>query len=355
MLQFSRKSRPLLGLDITTSSIKVVELSLSAGQYRVECYGAEAMPPNAISDRAIVDVQAAADAIARAVRRSGSEVREVAVAVSGNNNHMAKVIQMSAALNEAELETQIELQADQYLEVPLEELALDYQVLGRSPRDPESIDVLLVAARSTLVGQLRDAVLQAGLTPRIIDVESYALENACSLMRHQLPDGGIDRSVDIIDFGASTTTFSVLRDLKLIYTRDFAFGGQQLTEAIMRTYGLTIEEAGRAKKEGGLPGNYQSEVLDPFIDDMNQQVLRALQFYMASSADRDPLDKLLVCGGCANIPGVADVIASRVGIAAEKGDPLGQMRLTPRARSQAVQRDSTALLVALGLALRGFD
>ena len=355
MLQFSRKSRPLLGLDITTSSIKVVELSLSAGQYRVECYGAEAMPPNAISDRAIVDVQAAADAIARAVRRSGSEVREVAVAVSGNNNHMAKVIQMSVALNEAELETQIELQADQYLEVPLEELALDYQVLGRSPRDPESIDVLLVAARSTLVGQLRDAVLQAGLTPRIIDVESYALENACSLMRHQLPDGGIDRSVAIIDFGASTTTFSVLRDLKLIYTRDFAFGGQQLTEAIMRTYGLTIEEAGRAKKEGGLPGNYQSEVLDPFIDDMNQQVLRALQFYMASSADRDPLDKLLVCGGCANIPGVADVIASRVGIAAEKGDPLGQMRLTPRARSQAVQRDSTALLVALGLALRGFD
>jgi len=113
VLQFSRKLRPLLGLDITTSSIKVVELSLSGGQYRVESYGAEAMPPNAISDRAIVDVQAASDAIARAVRRSGSEVREVAVAVSGNNNHMAKVIQMSAALNEAELETQIELQADQ--------------------------------------------------------------------------------------------------------------------------------------------------------------------------------------------------------------------------------------------------
>ena len=355
MLQFSRKSRPLLGLDITTSSIKVVELSLSGGQYRVESYGAEAMPPNAISDRAIVDVQSASDAIARAVRRSGSEVREVAVAVSGNNNHMAKVIQMSAALNESELETQIELQADQYLEVPLQELALDYQVLGRSTRDPESVDVLLVAARSTLVGQLRDAVLQAGLTPRIIDVESYALENACSLMRHQIPDGGIDRSVALIDFGASTTTFSVLRDLKLIYTRDFAFGGQQLTESIMRTYGLTIEEAGRAKKEGGLPGNYQSEVLDPFIDDMNQQVVRALQFFMASSADRDPLDKLLVCGGCANIPGVADVIASRVGIAAEKSDPLGQMRLTPRARSQAVQRDATALLVALGLALRGFD
>jgi type IV pilus assembly protein PilM len=115
------------------------------------------------------------------------------------------------------------------------------------------------------------------------------------------------------------------------------------------------EEAGRAKKEGGLPANYQSEVLDPFIDDMCQQVSRSLQFYLASGSGREQPDQILICGGCANIPGVADVIASRVGIAAEKSDPLGQMRLTPRARSQAVQRDATALLVALGLALRGFD
>ena len=174
-------------------------------------------------------------------------------------------------------------------------------------------------------------------------------------MTHQMPDGGIDRSIAVVDFGASSTTFSILRNLKVVYTRDFAFGGQQLTEDIMRTYGLTIEEAGRAKKEGGLPGNYQTEVLDPFIDDMTQQVSRSLQFYLASGSGRDQPEKILICGGCANVPGVADVISSRVGIAAEKGDPLGQMKLSSRARSQGVQRDATALLTACGLALRSFD
>ena len=123
-------------------------------------------------------------------------------------------------------------------------------------------------------------------------------------MTHQMPDGGIDRSVAVVDFGASSTTFSVLRNLKIVYTRDFAFGGQQLTEEIMRTYGLSLEEAGRAKKEGGLPANYQTEVLDPFIDDMTQQVSRSLQFYLASGSGREQPEKILICGGCANIPGV---------------------------------------------------
>ncbi len=181
------------------------------------------------------------------------------------------------------------------------------------------------------------------------------MENACKLMTHQMPDGGIDRTIAVVDFGASSTTFSVLRNLKVVYTRDFAFGGQQLTEEIMRTYGLSMEEAGRAKKEGGLPGNYQAEVLDPFIDDMTQQVSRSLQFYLASGSGREQPEKILVCGGCANIPGVAEVIASRVGIAAERGEPLGQMKLSSRAKAQAVQRDATALLTACGLALRSFD
>jgi type IV pilus assembly protein PilM len=174
-------------------------------------------------------------------------------------------------------------------------------------------------------------------------------------MTHQMPDGGIDRNIALIDFGATSTTFSVLRNLKIIYTRDFAFGGHQLTEEIMRTYGLTLEEAGRHKKEGGLPGNYQADVLDPFIDDMTQQVSRSLQFYLASGSGREQPEKILVCGGCGNVPGVAEVIQSRVGIAAEKGDPLGQMKLSSRARMQSVNRDATALLTACGLALRSFD
>jgi type IV pilus assembly protein PilM len=351
---FPRKYRPLLGLDITTSSIKLIELTMSGGQYRVEGYAAEATPQNSMNEKAIVDAEAVGQAIARAAKRAGARSRDVAIAISGDAA-ITKVIQMPRSLKENELEAQVEMQADQYIPFPMDEVSYDFEVLGTSDKDPETLDVLLVATRTENVEQRRAAVAVAGLTARLVDVEAFALENSCRLMTHQMPDGGIDRTVAVVDFGASSTTFSVLRNLKVVYTRDFAFGGQQLTEEIMRTYGLSIEEAGRAKKEGGLPGNYQSEVLDPFIDDMTQQVSRSLQFYLASGSGREQPDKILICGGCANVPGVADVVQSRVGIAAERGDPLGQMKLSSRARTQAVQRDATALLTACGLALRSFD
>lgn len=217
------------------------------------------------------------------------------------------------------------------------------------------VDVLLVATRTENVEQRQVAVEAAGMNARIVDVEAFAVENACQLLSHQMVDGGIDKLVAIVDFGASTTTFSVLQDLKVVYTRDFAFGGQQLTEEIMRTYGLSLEDAGRAKKEGGLPSNYQPEVLDAFIDDMSQQVNRSLQFFLASGSGREQPDQILVCGGCANIAGVAEVIGSRVGIPTEVGDPLGQMKISGKAKAQGVRSDATALLTACGLALRSFD
>jgi type IV pilus assembly protein PilM len=351
---FGPKYRPLLGLDITTSSVKLIELSMAGGQFRVESYAAEPTPHNAINEKAIVDAEAVGEAIRRAVKRSGAKSREAAVAISGDAA-ITKVIQMPKNLNEADLEGQVEMQADQYIPFPMEEVSYDFQRIGPSEKDPEMIDVLLVATRTENVEQRQAAVQAAGLTARLVDVEAFALENACKLLTHQMPDGGIDRTIAVIDFGASSTTFSVLKDLKVIYTRDFAFGGQQLTEEIMRTYGLSMEEAGRAKKEGGLPSNYQPEVLDPFIDDMTQQVSRSLQFYLASGSGREQPEKILVCGGCANIAGVDDVIASRVGIPSERGDPLGQMKLSSRAKAQAVKKDATALLTACGLALRSFD
>jgi type IV pilus assembly protein PilM len=307
-----------------------------------------------MNEKTLVDPEAVGEAIRRAVKRSGAKSHEAAIAISGDAA-ITKVIQMPRGLRDSELEAQVEMQADQYIPFPMDEVSYDYEVIGPSEKDAESIDVLLVASRTDNVAQRRSAVVAAGLTTRIVDVEAFALENACRLMTHQMPDGGIDHSVAVVDFGASSTTFSVLRNLKVVYTRDFAFGGQQLTEEIMRTYGLSMEEAGRAKKEGGLPGNYQAEVLDPFIDDMTQQVSRSMQFYLASGSGREQPDKILICGGCANIPGVADVVQSRVGISAERGDPLGQMKLSSRARAQAVQRDATALLTACGLALRSFD
>jgi type IV pilus assembly protein PilM len=351
---FGSRLNSLIGLDITTSSIKMLELAQSGRTYRAECYAAEATPPNAINEKSIVDSDAVGEAIRRAVKRSGTKAQEVAIAISGDAA-ITKVIQMPANLKQNDLEAQVEVQADQYIPFPMEEVSFDFQVMGPSANEPEMNDVLLVATRTENVAQRRAAVEAAGLKARVVDVEPFALENACKLLVHQMPDGGVDHLIALVDFGASNTTFSVLQDMRVIYTRDFSFGGQQLTEEIMRTYGLSLEDAGRAKKEGGLPSNYQPEVLDPFIDDMTQQVSRSLQFFLASAGGREQPDQILVCGGCANIPGVADMISSKVGVPTEIGDPLGYMKVSSRAKSQGVRQDATALLTAFGLALRTFD
>jgi type IV pilus assembly protein PilM len=329
-------------------------LSQSGKTYRAESYSAEPTPPNSINEKTIVDAPAVGEAIRRAVKRAGTSTKDAAIAIGGDAA-ITKIIQMPRRFTARELEGQVEIQADQYIPFPMEEVSFDFEVMGPSETDPEMLDILLVATRTENVDQRKAAVEAAGLVARVVDVEPFALENACQLLVHQMPDGGMDHRIAIVDFGASNTTFSVLENMQVKYTRDFSFGGQQLTEEIMRTYGLSLEDAGRAKKEGGLPGNYQPEVLDPFMDDMTQQVSRSLQFFLASGGGREQPDQILVCGGCANIPGIADVISSKVGIPTEIGDPLGQMKISSRAKSQGIRKDSTALLTACGLALRSFD
>lgn len=351
---FGKKTQPMLGLDITTSSVKLIEITQSGKRFRVDSYAAEPTPPNSVNDKAIVDAKTVGEAIRRAVKRSGAKATDVAIAISGDAA-ITKIIQLQASLSARDMEGQVEIQADQYIPFPMEEVSFDYEVIGPNVNDPELVDVLLVATRTENVDQRKIAVQSAGLEARIVDVEAFALERACQLLSHQIPDGGEGQTVAVVDIGASSTTFSVLENLRVVYTRDFNFGGQQLTEEIMRTYGLSMEDAGRAKKQGGLPSNYQPEVLEPFVDDVTQQVSRSLQFYLASGGGREQPDMILVCGGCANIPGIADVISSRVGIPTEIGDPLGQMKVSSKAKSQGVHRDATALLTACGLALRSFQ
>jgi len=270
-----RKKPPLVGLDISSTAVKLLELSRSGDRYRVEAYAVEPLPPNAVVEKNIADVEAVGETIRRAVRRSGTRARHAAVAVAGSAV-ITKVITMPASLSEEEMEAQIELEADQYVPYPLEEVNLDFEVLGPTENNPETVDVLLAASRSENVDVRVAAVEHAGLTCRIVDIEAYALENAFALIADQMPDRGVGATIAVVDIGATMTTLTVLHDLKIIYTRDQVFGGKQLTEEIMRRYGLSYEEAGMAKRQGGLPDNYVPEVLEPFKEAMAQQVSRSL-------------------------------------------------------------------------------
>jgi type IV pilus assembly protein PilM len=344
---------PLVGLDISSTAVKLLELSRSGGGYRVESYAVEPLPPNSVVEKNIADVEAVGEAIRRAVKRSRTKAKHAAVAVAGSAV-ITKVIAMPASLSETELEAQIELEADQYIPYSLEEVNLDFEVLGPSEKNPDMMDVLLAASRTENVDVRVAAVELAGLACRIVDVEAFAMENAFGLLADQMPDEGHDRTVAVIDVGATMTTLNVLHDRKSIYTREQVFGGKQLTEEIMRRYGLSYEEAGMAKRQGGLPDNYLPEVLEPFKESMAQQVSRSLQFFFSSS-QYNSVDHIVLAGGSASISGATELIEDKTGTETSVANPFADMSLAPRLKPQTIANDAPALMIACGLALRSFD
>ena len=350
---FKKKQPVVLGLDISSTAIKLLELGQSGDRMRVESYAVEPLPANSVIEKNIADVEAVGEAIKRAVKRSASRTKLAAVAVAGSSV-ITKIIAMPASLTEDEMEQQIELEADQYIPYPLEEVNLDFEVIGPSENDPERIDVLLAASRSENVDIRIAAIELAGLKAEIVDVEAYAMENAFSLLIPQLPEQGIDQTIAIIDIGATMTTLNVMHDRKTIYTREQVFGGKQLTEEIQRRYGLSYEEAGMAKRQGGLPDNYIPEVLEPFKDAMTQQVSRSLQFFYGSSQYNN-VDHIVLAGGSAMIPGIDEMIANKLGVHTSVANPFTNMTLASRVKAQSLSNDAPALMIAAGLAMRSFD
>ncbi len=350
---FKQKQPVVLGLDISSTAIKLLELGQSGDRLRVESYAVEPLPANSVIEKNIADVEAVGEAIKRAVKRSASRTKLAAVAVAGSAV-ITKIIAMPASLSEDEMEQQIELEADQYIPYPLEEVNLDFEVIGPSENDPERIDVLLAASRSENVDIRVAAIELAGLKSKIVDVEAYAMENAFSLLIPQLPEQGIDQTIAVIDIGATMTTLNVMHDRKTIYTREQVFGGKQLTEEIQRRYGLSYEEAGMAKRQGGLPDNYVPEVLEPFKDAMTQQVSRSLQFFYGSSQYNN-VDHIVLAGGSAMIPGIDEMIANKLGVHTSVANPFTNMTLASRVKAQSLSNDAPALMIAAGLAMRSFD
>jgi type IV pilus assembly protein PilM len=261
---------------------------------------------------------------------------------------------MPSDLSEDELEMQIQLEADQYIPYPLEEVNLDFQVLGVSEKTPETIDVLLAASRSENVGARTAVAELAGLTAKEVGIEAYTIEDSFKLMSHQVPDYGVDKTVAVIDVGATMTSLNVLHDGVLTYTREQPFGGKQLTEEIMRRYGLSYEDAGRVKKEGGLPENYEPEVLVPFKETMSQQVGRFLQFYY-SATEQENVDHIIMAGGCSAIPGIADIVEHNLGIPTSIANPFANVDLANRVPKNRLLNDSASLLIACGLAMRSVE
>lgn len=350
---FTPKVPPLIGVDISSTAVKLLQLSQTGGgRYRVEHYAVEPLPPNAVVEKNIVEVEVVGEAIRRAYARSGARTRHAAAAVAGSAV-ITKLIPMPADLSDEDMEAQIEVEANQYIPYPIEEVSLDFEVLGPIRDNPDMVNVLLAASRTENVDMRVAALDLGGLAARVIDVEAFAMENAFRLIADQLSVAR-DAVVAVVDVGATMTTLIVLRNQRSIYSREQVFGGRQLTEEIMRRYGLSYEEAGMAKRQGGLPESYQSEVLEPFKEAMAQQISRLLQFFFAGS-EYSRVDQMVLAGGSASIAGVCPLIEAHLGVPCVVANPLAEMSLSSRVQAQALAQDAPALMIACGLALRSFD
>ena len=350
---FTKRTPSVLGIDVSSSACKVLELSRADEHCRVERYAVEPLPQNSVVEHAITEVEQVAQAVERAVKRSGSRCKHAAVAVAGAHV-ITKTIKMPANLSENDLQTQIEMEADHYIPYPLDEVNMDYQVIGATEDNPEEMEILMAACRKEIVDDYVAVIQAHGLTPAIVDIETYAMESAYSLIAQHMPGGGMEKTVAILDVGATTTNINVIHNNRSVYSRDHTFGGRQLTEEIQRRYGLSYEEAGLAKKQGGLPDNYQTDVLRPFMEAMCQEAMRALQFFYSSSPFNN-VDQVLLAGGCAQIPGIDEMVAARIGVPALVANPFASMSLASRIKSEMLANDAPSLMISCGLALRSFD
>jgi type IV pilus assembly protein PilM len=339
-------------VDISSTAVKLLQLSQSGGRYRVEHYAVEPLPPNAVVEKNIVEVEAVGEAIKRALARSGSRVKTAAAAVAGSAV-ITKVVPMQAGLTDEEMEDQVQVDASQYIPYPIEEVSLDFEVLGPVKDSPDMVQVLLAASRTENVDVRVAALDLGGLQAKVVDVEAFAMENAFRLIADQLSVAN-DALVALVDVGATMTTLNVLRGERSIYTREQVFGGKQLTDEVMRRYGLSYEEAGLAKRQGGLPESYEVEVLETFKEAMVQQVSRLLQFFYAGS-EFNRVDQIVLAGGCASIPGVAEMVEEQLGVLTAVANPLANMSLSNRVQAQSLAQDAPSLMIACGLALRSFD
>jgi type IV pilus assembly protein PilM len=350
---FSRQPAGLVGLDISSSSVKLVELGRTkAGEWILERCATEPLEGGWITDGNVEKFDEVAEAIRRVVKKSGTRTKNVAMALPASAVITKKIV-LPGGLTDAELEIQVESEANQYIPFSLDEVSLDFCVVGPCANSPNDVDVLIAASRKEKVQDRQGLAEAAGLKPIVLDVESYASRLAARRLVDQLPDGGKDALVALFEVGAMTTSMQVMKNEDVVYDRDQAFGGAQLTQLIIRQYGFSPEEAETKKRTGELPEDYETSVLKPFVENMAQEVARALQFFFTSTP-HNRVDYVMLAGGSSSLPGLPEAITAQTSFACQLLDPFAGMQIGSAIKESKMRREAPSYLSACGLAMRRF-
>jgi len=349
---WKKKTTMMVGIDIGSHAVKAVLLSQGNDGYILEDFAIEPMTRGAVVDREIQDIEAVGKVIAKIRQKISIKAKDAAAAVSGQTV-ITKIIYMDVALSEDELASQIEIEADSLIPYPLDEVSLDFESLNVNESDPSKVNVLLSAARTESI-EARIAALESGdFHAKVIDVESYAVSRSHDLCLSQFPEDAVNKTVAIVDIGATMTLFSATNAGKHLYSRDQIFGGEQYTRSIVSYYNKSFEEAEEAKISHDLPPNYTFEVLAPFHTILMQQIRRAIQMFLTSSG-AEKVDYLLISGGTASIEGIERLLTDELGIHTVIANPFNNMEIAKKIDSNELSKVAPQLMVATGLALRSF-
>ena len=354
---FSRKdTQPMAGVDVSATSIKLVELSQArSGGYALECCAIEPLERGWIEDGNIENFDAVVAAFRRVVKSSGTSARRVALALP-MSVVSTKKIQLASGFSELEMEAQVESEASQYIPFPLEEVSLDFYVMGSASGDADDgadVDVLLAAARKDKVEDRQALAEDAGLSVGVIDVDMFASRLAALHTISHLRLGA-KNIVAVFQIGAGSTTVQVLRDGEAVYERELGFGGNQLTESMTRQYGFTLQEAETKKRLGDVPKDFETTLVPEFVDNVSGEVARALQLFLTSTV-YGRVDHILLAGGSSVVPGLDVQISRQSGYPTSVLDPFEGMRIGKGVRQRRLDQEAPSYLTACGLAMRRFQ
>ncbi len=343
----------MLGLDISSSSVKLVELGRDkAGNLVLERCAIELLDRGWVTDGNIEKFDEVAEAIRRLIKKSGAKTKNVAMALPPSAVITKKIV-LPGGLSDQELEIQVEVEANQYIPFPLDEVSLDFCVVGPSATSVGDVEVLIAASRKEKVQDIQGLAEAAGLKPVIVDVESYASRLAANRLIEHLPDHGAGAIVALFEVGALNTSMQVIRNDEVLYDRDQAFGGAQLTQLIVRQYGFSMEEAESKKRSGELPEDYETSVLRPFVESMVHEIGRALQFFFTSTP-HNKVDDIMLAGGSAALPGLTAAVSEHTSFPCSLVDPFEGMDIGSDVRLKKMTREAPSYLTSCGLALRRF-
>jgi type IV pilus assembly protein PilM len=350
---FTRQPAPLLGLDVSSSSVKLVELGQDAlGRFVLERCAIEQLERGWITDGNIEKFDEVAEAVRRLLKKCGTKTKNVAMALPPSAVITKKIV-LPGGMSDQELEVQVETEANQYIPFPLDEVSLDFCVVGPSAASSGDIEVLIAASRREKVQDIQGLAESAGLKPVIVDVESYASRLATSRLIENLPNKGVGTIVALFEVGGLTTSMQVIRNDEVLYDRDQAFGGSQLTQLIVRQYGFSLEEAESKKRNGELPDDYEVSVLRPFVENMVHEIGRALQFFFTSTP-HNKVDYVMLAGGSAALPGLTAAVTQHTTFPCSLVNPFAGMEIGESVRLQRMRREAPSYLTSCGLALRRF-